>query len=86
MKSYFTLLCGLLINKKKVSYRFLGAKNLAAADADDKGYHVWSILLSLFSTTPVLLHLMVESKSLFETITTLHQTGNFRLLKLLPRV
>lgn len=72
--------------QNKVSFSSFGAESLAAADADDRGCHVESILLSLFPTTAASHHLTVDSKSLFQTITTSHQTGDYRLRITVSRI
>lgn len=72
--------------QKKVSYSSFGAEILAAADGDDRGYHVKMTLGSLFPEAPVRHHMMLGSKSLFETITTLHYTGDYRLRKVVSRM
>lgn len=59
---------------------------MAAADGDDRGYHLKSILFSLFPDLLVRHHLLIDSKFLFETITTLHQSGDYRLRKIVSRM
>lgn len=69
-----------------IAYSSYGAKIIAVADADDRGYHLKSILQSLFLNTPVPHQLLFNSKSLLETITTLHQTDDYRFRKVVTRL
>lgn len=72
--------------QKKILYSSFGADILAAADADDRGYHLKSIYASLFPDRFVRHELIVDSKLLFETITTLHQSEDYRLRKIVTRL
>lgn len=72
--------------QRKIAYSSFGAEILAAADADDRGYYLKSALAYLFPQKLVRHQLLVDSKSLFETITTLHQTGDYRLRKVVARL
>lgn len=67
--------------QKKVCYSSYEAEILAAADADDRGYHLKESMKSLFPDRELKHELFLDSKSLFESITTLHQTGDYRLRK-----
>lgn len=72
--------------QKRISYSSYGAEILAAADGDDRGYHLKEIIRILFPKKALKHQLLVDSKSLFETITTLHQTGDYRLRKIVARM
>lgn len=72
--------------QKRISYSSYGAEILAAADADDRGFHLKQTLHALFPDVDLKHQLLVDSKSLFETITTLHQPGDYRLRKVVARM
>lgn len=65
--------------QRRVSYSSFGAEILAAAAADDRGYEVKRSIFSIFPESPLRHEIMVDSKALFETITTLHQGDDYRL-------
>lgn len=72
--------------QKKVSYSSYGSEILAAADADDIGFFLKGVFNELFPKTALRHELMVDSKSLFETITTLHKPEDYRLRKVVARM
>lgn len=72
--------------QRRVSYSSFGAEILAAADADDRGFDLKQSFLSLFPHKPLSHELIIDSKALFETITTLHQTSDYRLRKTVSRM
>lgn len=69
-----------------ISYSSYGAEILAASDADNRGYHLKEMLHAIFPDRKLKHELLVDSKSLFETITTLHQSGDYRLRKVVARM
>lgn len=71
---------------KKVSYSLYGAEILATAEADDRRYFLKKAIISLFPNRPLKQKLLVSSKLLFETITTLQQTGDYRLREIVARM
>lgn len=72
--------------QKCTSYSSYGAEIHAAANADDRGFDLKASLLALFPNRPVKHELLVDSKSLFETITTLHDSREYRLRKTVARM
>lgn len=72
--------------QRRVTYSSFGAEILAAASGDDRGFDFKMSLSSLFPQKPVKHQLLIDSKALFETITTLHQTDDYRLRKTVARI
>lgn len=72
--------------QRRVSYSSFGAEIIAAACADDRGYDLKMSFRSLFPLTPLRHQLLVDSKALFETLTTIHQTDVYRLRKTVARI
>lgn len=72
--------------QRRVSYSSFGAEILAAANADDRGYDLKLSFISLFPDHPLRHKLIVDSKALFETLTTLHQSDYYRLRKTVARI
>lgn len=72
--------------QSRVSYSSYGAEILAAADADDRGFAIKCALAEMFPSRPVPHELLIDSKSLFETITTLQNSGDYRLRKTVARM
>lgn len=72
--------------QKKISYSSYGAEILAAANADDRDYSLKQALHALFPETELKHELLVDSKSLLETITTLYQPGDSVLRKVVARM
>lgn len=67
--------------QKKIRRSWYGAEIPAAADADNCGYFMKEMLHAILPGRELGNELLVDSKSLFETITTLHQSGDYRLCK-----
>lgn len=72
--------------QRRVSYSSFGAEILAATYGDDRGYDLKMSLLSMFPDKPLKHQLLIDSKALFETVTTLHQTDDYRLRKTVARI
>ena len=70
----------------RISYSSYGAEILAAADSDDRGFMIKCAVLEIFQLREFQHELLVDSKSLFETITTLHNSGDYRLRKTVSRM
>ena len=68
--------------QRRVSFSSLGAEILAAADASDRGIFycqaINSILKGMTNST-VRLNLLVDSRGLFDTLSTLHEGRDYRL-------
>lgn len=72
--------------QRRVSYCYFGADILAAAEGDDRVYYLNFSLLPQFPSPPVKHQLLIDSKFLFETITTLHREAKYRISKNIARV
>lgn len=72
--------------QRRVSYSSFGAEVVAATCADDRGYDLKLSFASLFPDRPLRHELLVDSKALFETLTTLHQGEDYRLRKTVARM
>lgn len=72
--------------QRKVRYSSYGAEILRPADADCRGFHLKEVLSSLFPRRPLKHKLLVDSESLFETITTFHHLGDYRSSKIVARM
>lgn len=73
-----------------MTYSTFGAEILAAADADadadDRGFDIKSSLESVFQNEDFKHEILVESRALFDTITTLHEPLEYCLRKVLARM
>lgn len=65
--------------QRRVSYSSFGAEILAASNGDDRGFDLKFSFASLFPHLPLRHKLLVDSKALFETLTTFHQVDDYRL-------
>lgn len=72
--------------QKRVTYSSFGAEILACADAEDRGHDLKESLKSIFPNTTIQHEILVDSRALFDTITTLHECKEFRLRKTVPRI
>ena len=72
--------------QKRVSYSPYGAEVLACADADDRGYYLKTGLASLFPNTKIRSELSIDSRCLYDTITTLHEGRDYRLRPTVQRI
>lgn len=70
----------------RVSYSPYGAEILAAATADDREYYMKNAINTLFPQTPVKHELNIDSKGLWDTITTLHEGKEYRLRQTVQRL
>jgi hypothetical protein len=71
--------------QKRVVHSSFGAEILACADADDRGYSI-KFGLSELLQAEIELELNVDSRGLFDTITTLHEAREYRLRQTVQRV
>jgi hypothetical protein len=71
--------------QKRVVYSSFGAEILACADADDRGYAI-KFGLSELLQAEIELELNVDSRGLFDTITTLHEAREYRLRQTVQRI
>lgn len=74
------------VKQRRVTHSSYGAEILAAADADDRGYCMRNILSDLGRGFQLDHVIIVDSKSLFDTITTLHENREYRLRQTVQRI
>lgn len=72
--------------QRKISYSPFGSEILVVADGDDRGFHIKQTLISRFPYHSVRHKLLVDLKSLFEIITTLHNNNDYRLRLIVARL
>lgn len=72
--------------QRRVSYSSYGAEILAAATADDRGFYFKDAVNRLFPHVTIKHELFVDSKCLFDTITTLHESTEYRLRPTVQRM
>ena len=72
--------------QRRVCHSSYGAEILACADADDRGYNLKIALTSLFPHAFFRHVLNVDSKGLYDTITTLHEGRDYRLRQTVQRI
>lgn len=73
-------------SKQKISFSSFGSDSIAAGAGDDGGFDLKCSFIQLFPH-PLLKHdLLVDSKSLYETITTLHHPREYSLHKTVARM
>lgn len=65
--------------QRRTSHSSFGAEIIAAADVDDRGFDLREMLREVFPHTDIDHELIVDSKALFDTITTLHEAHEYRL-------
>ncbi len=65
--------------QKRVTYSSYGAEIIACSEGDDRGFNIKNALKSIFPREHFEHTLNVDSKSLFDTITTLHEGREYRL-------
>ena len=70
----------------RVSYSSYGAEILATASADDRGFYFKESINRLFPHAKIKHELFVDSKCLFDTITTLHDSSEYRLRPTVQRI
>lgn len=85
----FHLISCTINNQRSVLYSSFGAEILAASNADDRGYDL-NLSFSRYSlinlSLPLIHKNIFDSKALFETLTTLHQTDDYSLLRTVSRI
>lgn len=72
--------------QRRISHSAYGAEILACADGDDRGYHIKNCMAELVQHKEVTLTLHVDSRGLFDTITTLHNGREYRLRQTVQRI
>lgn len=74
------------LKQRRVCYSSYGAEILACTEADDRGYNLKLGLSSLFPDRRFTHELNVDSKGLFDTVTTLHEGRDYRLRQTVQRI
>ena len=72
--------------QKRVSYSSYGAEILACARAEDRGFYLKEAINSLFPKRCTRHELSIDSNALKETITTLHESTEYRLRQTVQRL
>ena len=72
--------------QRRVTHSSYGAEIVACCDADDHGLNLKHALRSVFSEHDFAHVLIVDSKGLFDTITTLHDGREYRLRQTVQRI
>ena len=72
--------------QKRVTYSSFGAEILACADAEDRGHDLKESFKSIFPHSKIKHEVLVDSRALFDTITTLHEAKEYRLRKTVTRI
>lgn len=70
----------------RVSHSSYGAEIIACAEAHDRGYHLKQAIQTIFPSRRVMHELKVDSKGLYDTITTLHERKEYRLGQTVQRI
>lgn len=65
--------------QEKISYSSYCAETLATSDADDRGYHLKQALRASFPDNELKHEHLVKSELLFKAVTTLHQSSDHQL-------
>lgn len=74
------------MRQKRVCYSSYGAEILACTEGDDRGYNIKMSLASLFPKNEFTHELNVDSKGLYDTVTTLHEGRDYRLRQTVQRI
>lgn len=72
--------------QRRVSHSSYGAEILACADADDRGYYIKQAVKSITKNKETKHVLHVDSRGLFDTISTLHDGKEYRLRQTVQRI
>ena len=72
--------------QRRASNSTYGAEILACVDADDRGFHLKQAFHSLFPMKPLRHILNVDSRCLYDTVTTLHEGKEYRLRQTIQRI
>jgi hypothetical protein len=74
--------------QRRVSFSSIGSEILAAALAADRGFALTASIRALFphAPTPIYFELRVDAKGLYDTITTLHESKDYRLRPTVARL
>lgn len=72
--------------QKRVCYSSYGAEILTCTDADDRGFYVKNACQAIYFDRMITHQVVVDSKGLFDTLTTLHEGKDYRLRQTVQRI
>lgn len=72
--------------QRRVSHSSYGAEILACSDADDRGYYIKQAIIGITKEEKTMHILHVDSRGLFDTISTLHDGKEYRLRQTVQRI
>lgn len=72
--------------QKRISHSSFGAEIIACGDMDERGHFIREALRDLFPSSGIKHELCVDSRALFDTVTTLHESKEFRLRPTVTRI
>lgn len=72
--------------QRRVSHSSYGAEILACTEADDRGFSIKNSYSSLNPNIKIRHELIVDSKGLYDTISTLHEGRDYRLKQTVQRI
>lgn len=72
--------------QRRVSHSSYGAEILACSEADDRGYYIKKAIMAVTDRTDIRHILHVDSRGLFDTISTLHDGKEYRLRQTVQRI
>lgn len=72
--------------QRRISHSSFGAEIIAAADVDERGFDMRETIREIFPHCEVKHEMIVDSKALFDTITTLHECREYRLRRTVSRI
>lgn len=72
--------------QKRISHSSFGAEIIAAADMDERGFDLRETIREMFPHSHIKHELIVDAKALFDTITTLHESREYRLRRTVSRI
>lgn len=72
--------------QQRISHSSYGAEILAAVTSDDRGFYLKQAINTMFPDSPLKHELNVDSKALWDTITTLHDGKEYRLRQTVQRI
>lgn len=72
--------------QRRISHSSFGAEIIAAADVDERGYDMRETIREIFPHCTIKHEMVVDSKALFDTITTLHESREYRLRRTVSRI
>lgn len=72
--------------QKRISHSSFGAEIIAAADVDERGFDLRETIRDIFTHCHIRHEMILNSNALFDTITTLHESREYRLRRTVSRI